>query len=212
MEYQLLNVAIVVLSEGNNPKLLSHDFLARNNIVPDDWEMRDVLVTPPFSRLKYKNGVEFIVEINKLQIKVDNPEALAWDVELPGMARQYLQVLPHVNYTGVGINFAFKAGSYPQEPFASLLRDGPWLHKNGGLSSAAIELHYNNSQPRLNVKIEQRLDSGREGGSPHPLLVVLANYHHDFTPEQEQARADYISKAGELKSRFLEFTESLPFN
>lgn len=212
MEYKLRNTAIVVLSEGNNPKLLSHDFLARNKIVPDDWEMKDILVTPPFSRLKYKNSVEFIVEINKLQIKIDNPEALAWETELPKMARQYLQVLPHVSYTGVGINFAFQAGTYPHEPFASLLQQGPWLYQNGGLSSATIELHYNNSKPRLNVKIEQRMGPGLENDAPHPLLVLLANYHHDFAPEDEQARADYILRAGELKTCFLEFAASLPFN
>jgi hypothetical protein len=211
MEYKLLNTAIVVLSEGNNPKLLNHDFLTRNKIVPDEWEMRDILVTPPFSHLKYKNGVELTVEINKLQIKVENPEALAWDVELPRMARQYLQVLPHVNYTGVGINFVFIAGSYPREPLAKLLHSGPWLTANGGLSSAAIELHFKNSKPRLNVKIEQHPDAGRKSDE-HLRLVLFANYHHDFLPQEEQARADYISKAAELKTSFLEFAQSLPFS
>lgn len=210
MDLKLHNASVVVLSEGNNPKLLSHDFLARNEIVPEDWEIRDILVTPPFSRLKYKNGVELIVEINKLQIKVENPEALGWDVELPRMAKQYLQVLPHVNYTGVGINFAFMAGSYPKDPFSSLLRDGPWLHVQGGLSSAAIELHYKSVQPRLNVKIEQRPDP-RQESDVHPGLVLFANYHHDFTPQEEQARANYISRAGEMKTSFLEFAQSLPF-
>ncbi len=31
MTLSMLNVSIVVLSDGNNPKLLNHDFLARNS-------------------------------------------------------------------------------------------------------------------------------------------------------------------------------------
>jgi len=32
MALEMLNASVVVLSEGNNPKLLNHDFLARNKI------------------------------------------------------------------------------------------------------------------------------------------------------------------------------------
>jgi len=32
MELEMLNASVVVLSEGNNPKLLNHDFLARNKL------------------------------------------------------------------------------------------------------------------------------------------------------------------------------------
>jgi hypothetical protein len=48
MALEMLNASVVVLSEGNNPKLLNHDFLARNKIVPEDWHVRDVVITPPF--------------------------------------------------------------------------------------------------------------------------------------------------------------------
>ena len=210
MEYKLMNTAIVVLSEGNNPKLLNHDFLSHNGIVPEDWEMQDLLVTSPFSRLTYKNGVELIVEINKLQIKVTNPEALPWHAELPKIATRYLQVLPHVHYAGVGINFTFVARSYPQDPFASLLQDGDWLRAHDGLSSAAIELHFKNKKPWLNVKIEQHSDPGR-GSDAKADLVLVANYHHEFAPHEEQERAAFISQAGELKERFLTFSQNLPF-
>ncbi|MDZ7760796.1 MAG: hypothetical protein U5L00_11130 [Desulfovermiculus sp.] len=110
----------------------------------------------------------------------------------------------------MGINFAFMAGSYPKDPFSSLLRDGPWLHEQGGLSSAAIELHFKNVKPGLNVKIAQGPDS-IQVSDENLKLVLFANYHHDFTPQEEQARADYISQAGVLKKRFLEFAQSLPF-
>lgn len=48
MALEMLNASVVVLSEGNNPKLLNHDFLARNKIVPEDWNVRDVVITSFF--------------------------------------------------------------------------------------------------------------------------------------------------------------------
>ena len=47
MDLKLQNASVVVLSEGNNPKLLSHDFLARNGIVPENWQIGDI-VNPAF--------------------------------------------------------------------------------------------------------------------------------------------------------------------
>lgn len=61
--------------------------------------------TFPLSQILYENGVQFVVEINKLQIKVNNPDLFSWEKELPAMASKYLEVLPHVTYRGVGINF-----------------------------------------------------------------------------------------------------------
>lgn len=84
MDLKLNDASVVVLSEGNNPKLLNHDFLARNRIVPEDWQIRDIVVTPPFSQLLYENGVQFVVEINKLHIMVNKPDVLAWKKSCPG--------------------------------------------------------------------------------------------------------------------------------
>ncbi|HMB32329.1 MAG TPA: hypothetical protein VKN82_10940 [Desulfohalobiaceae bacterium] len=60
MDLKQQNASIVVLSEGNNPKLLSHDFLARNKMVTEDWQIRDIVVTSPFSQILYENGVQFV--------------------------------------------------------------------------------------------------------------------------------------------------------
>ena len=105
MTLSMLNASIVVLSDGNNPKLLNHDFLARNSIVPDDWRVHDVMVSPPFSNILYDNGVQFVVELNKLQVRVNRPDIVDPVQNLPRMMTEYLRVLPHVSYRGVGINF-----------------------------------------------------------------------------------------------------------
>jgi len=107
MELEMLNASVVVLSEGNNPKLLNHDFLARNKIVPEDWTVRDIVITPPFSNMVYENDVQFVVELNKLQVRSAKPEQIDCIRELPKMVMEYLRILPHVSYLGVGINYVF---------------------------------------------------------------------------------------------------------
>lgn len=211
MKLKLHNASIVILSEGNNPKLLSHDFLARNGIVPEDWQIRDIVVTPPFSQILYENGVQFIVEINKLQVRANNPELLAWEKDLPEMASKYLELLPHVTYRGVGINFVFASENLPENPFGRLLQDGPWLHRHGGLSGAALELHFREQEPQFNAKIEKKSASGQNDRTM-PGLVFTVNYHHDFDPGQNQKRAEYIYTIAQLRDQFLEYAEYLPFN
>jgi len=211
MDLKLHNASVVVLSEGSNPKLLSHDFLARNGIVPEDWQIRDIVVTPPFSQILYENGVQFVVEINRLQVRVNNPGLFPWEKDLPAMASKYLEVLPHVTYRGVGINFVYSSETFSENPFGRLLQDGPWLHREGGLSGAALELYYREQQPQFNVKIEKKSTAGPDGG-PMPSLVFNVNYHHDFEPRQERERSQYIYTIAQLRNRFLEYAESLPFN
>lgn len=211
MDLKLNNASVVVLSEGNNPKLLSHDFLARNGIVPEDWQIRDIVVTPPFSQILYENGVQFVVEINKLQVKVNNPDLFSWEKELPAMASKCLEVLPHVTYRGVGINFVYVLETLPENPFGLLLQDGPWRHSEGGLSGAALELHYREQQPQFNVKIEKKSAAGPDSRAK-PDLVFTVNYHHDFEPRQERERSQYIYTIAQLRDRFLEYAGSLPFN
>lgn len=210
MELKMISTAVVVLSEGNNPKLLNPDFLKRNKVVSGDWKVKDVLVTPPFAQVSYENAVQFTVEINKLQIQVNRPEAVDWVNALPAMASSYLELLPHVTYRAVGINFVFGTMQFPDNPFKRLLREGAWFEHEGGLTGAAVELQYRSALPHMNVKIavQERMDS-IAGKVEH--LVFTVNFHHDFDPDDCDGRASFIGSIGPLQLRFLEFAEKFPF-
>ena len=201
MEFEMLDASVVVLSEGNNPKLLNHDFLARNKIVPEDWNVRDIVITPPFSNIVYENGVQFVVELNKLQIRAGKPEQIDCDRDLPKMVMDYLRILPHVSYLGVGINYVFVLKDSNHDYIRkNFLQDGPWLQKEGNVSKAAIEFNYLNVNPRFNLKIDSQSND----------ILFSVNYHQDFKPDQEEQRAQYISEMGKMKIRFLEYVQHLP--
>ncbi len=201
MELEMLDASVVVLSEGNNPKLLNHDFLAGNQIVPEDWNVRDIVITPPFSNIVYENDVQFVVELNKLQIRAGKPEQIDCDRDLPKMVMDYLRILPHVSYLGVGINYVFVLKDSSHDDIRkNFLQDGPWLQKEGNVSRAAIEFNYLNVDPQFNLKINSHTDG----------ILFSVNYHQDFKPDHEKQRMRYIKEMGKLKTRFLEFARHLP--
>jgi hypothetical protein len=55
IKLEIVNASVVVLPEGNNPRLLNPDFLERNRIVPTEWKIYDVVVTPPFAQVNGRN-------------------------------------------------------------------------------------------------------------------------------------------------------------
>ena len=93
-DFKLVNAAIVVLAESNNPRLLNPDFLERNKIVPEKWEPKNVLITPPYATVQYAEGITISVEETKLQFAVDPDRLATWRELLPGIAIRYLEVLP----------------------------------------------------------------------------------------------------------------------
>ena len=153
MELKLESATVVVLSQGNNPKLLNPDFLERHRVVPTDWKAKDVLVTPPVAQVTYENGIRFTVEMNKLQVEAARPNAVDWKRVLPEAVNTYLSLLPHVSYGAVGVNFVFRALGCPDCGVTRLLKKGPWLDKAGGLTGSMVELHYQSASPYMNVKI-----------------------------------------------------------
>ena len=211
MELKIISTTVVVLSEGNNPKLLNPDFLERNQVVPGNWKIRDVLVTPPIAQVIYENAVQFTVEINKLQIQANRPEAVDWEKTLPSLATTYLDLLPHVTYGAVGINFVFGALRCPDRAFMRLLKEGPWLDGAGSLTGATIELQYQSALPHMNVKVgvQKGMDISNDR-SEH--LVFTVNFHHDFGTDDSDGRANFIGSIGSLKSRFLDFAKMFPFD
>ena len=214
LSVKLDNVAIVVISDSNNPRLLNPDFLERNSIVPKEWKVKDVLVTPPFARVLYDNGVQIILEENKVHIVSGKPDMISWDKELPGLAASFLDVLPQVSYRSVGLNFVFLSdrptGVEAEKVLIDkFLKQGSWLDFGQGITGATLEFQYRATQPQMNVKIGV-LERKDPSGTSLEGYVLTANFHQDFKPEEAKERAAYINSIGMKRAEFLQFLETLP--
>jgi hypothetical protein len=99
----LLNSSIVVLAEAHNTTILHPEFLKNQKIVPSDWSpVEGALCTPALSVVKYPR-VALTADTGKFQIiePTDKPEGLM----IADIAAKYIEALPHVHYTAIGINF-----------------------------------------------------------------------------------------------------------
>ena len=98
------------------------------------------------------------MEENKLSFAVSRPAELQWQEILPQIANRLLEVLPHVAYKAVGLNFALSSEAITGEAaeaelIDTLLAKGDWFDFSGGLTGSIVEFQFRNSRPELNVKV-----------------------------------------------------------
>ena len=206
LQLSLEQISIVVQSDGNNPRLLNHDFLERNSIVPSGWSVANVIITPPLAIVDYANGIRVQSEEAKLLFTCFKPAQFPWTSDLPRLATTFLDVLPHVNYRAVGLNYVVIADE-PKGPAAEkqliyrLLLPGRWQGFRHGLTGANIQLEYKSKLPHILLKF-----GAREDLQTKELIgyVFHANFHHDFAPERSAERRQFIEQ---LQDRYAELTE-----
>lgn len=211
----LENVAIVVLSASNNPRLLNGDFLKQHGIVSNEWIVTDTLVTPPFAQVTFENELQIMVEENRIHFRANGLKGFSWEDELPRIAIDYMKLLPHVHYGDVGINFTYISnephGEAAEEAVISkFLKPGPWLECDAGITGTVLELQYRKEFPYMNVKIGV-LETFKPEGKKLEGLIFNVNFHHAFQSNQYEERTSYLKSISLRKEQFFHFLETLPF-
>lgn len=104
----LHSASVVILAEYHNPSILNKGFLVMNGIVPSAWSVAETVVSPITSVVGYANGIRLQVDGQRMEIteKCDFPFSKYVDDRLYNLAISYVNVLPHVPYRGLGINYA----------------------------------------------------------------------------------------------------------
>jgi len=182
---KLLNFSIVVVAEHHNPTILNADFLARNAIVPDEWGWKlsqDCFSTPPLAQVKYENGVSLLCEQSKLQV-VDGGESVdPASSRVAAIAVRYLRSLPHVRYTGLGVNF--KAMIPCEQPDRVLmdrfLKEGPWSDPSQRLEDMGLRFVYAIDHGRLRLSLDAGEVRSEKKENGQTAVLAGANFHHDL--------------------------------
>ena len=102
--FWLHSVSVVVTAEFHNPSILNQSFLVSQEIVSKDWEVEEAITTPPFSVLRYSNGIQWIVEQSKLTVSEKPESSFKDEYQVHQLANRYLEKLPHVPYRSLGLN------------------------------------------------------------------------------------------------------------
>lgn len=101
-----LSFSIVIIGNSHNPTIFTPDFLVENNIIPKDWEINKqspFLISPLKTMFSYFTGITIQVDPNALIISDLAPSGDIFPV--PEIMEQIIKILPHVNYSAIGINF-----------------------------------------------------------------------------------------------------------
>lgn len=211
MTKKLLQCSIVVLATDHNPTILNPDFLQLQKIVPKDWEWElasPPITTPPFSTVQYESGVSISVESNKLQV-VDNKVSEPTESKIVALVKRYVEVVPHVRYTAVGINFRSAIEMDDADTFmkAQFLKGGAWDTEENPMKSVGLKFVY----PITSGRLVMSIDSGfvetavDEQVQQKPVIIANANFHRDLDttklPTSEQI-PNYLDEAPDDWKRF----------
>ncbi len=190
MDIKLVQFSIVVVANEHNPSLINPDFLEREGIIDNRWGLErvgDAITTPPFATVSYKGGITVTVEANKFQV-VDQECDEPTQSYLPDIVARYIEVLPHVPYVAVGINFNGimsipDPASYLENHF---LKNGGWDSTEHPLESVGLRFVYSRDGGRVVLTVDP---AHKANNRSDEAILVKANFHRDCddeTPAAEQ--------------------------
>lgn len=204
MKLELLDTSAVVVADTHNPTILHPSFLTSQGIVPEDWELvAPPLSTLPLSIVKYKNGVEFRVDADKLRVTQSPPPSPFTEAEAASLALKYVRILKHVSYTAIGINFrAILHHKTPEEHLIErFLVKGVWNQDERTLSALGLTFVYPISNGKLNLIVNPGGATHGFTGKHAPGIVIEANYHTDLVPGEPLQLAQEFLSAEKFRER-----------
>jgi hypothetical protein len=211
-ETRLLQFSVVLAGKVHNPSILNPDFLRLRSIVPDEWGWEVAeggLTTPPLALVPYKQGTVITVEHEKLQV-VDGATQQPSQSKAAEIAHRYVQTLPHVRYTAVGINFQAAIAIADPRGFLKerFLKPGSWDSERHVLQALGLRFVYPLSGGRMVASLdvgEVSAIATNTGEEPaRPAVIVGANFHRDCSqyPADKEV-IQHLSKASECWQEFL---------
>jgi hypothetical protein len=179
---ELVNTAIVVVAQQHNPTILHPAFLEAQEIVPKGWEYQeDLLCTPAVSVVKYANGITFTVEGNRLAVTEEKPAGNPLDSKVAGLAVAYVEKLPHVRYTAVGVNFTGYLLHQEPAPFliGRFLKAGDWNDQVRPMKGLGVRFVYHVEDALLRFGVDEGYVEQQEA-ERQPAILINGNFHSEL--------------------------------
>jgi hypothetical protein len=180
----LQELAIVIAVQQLDPTLLSSEFLRYSNIVPPDWQLAQRPIrSPQMAQVSFQNGVSLIIQPDRLTLVEPLLGKSADAVQVAAMAQRCLNVLPNLDYQGLGINTrTLRVMPGPVEQVSSylsqhLLSGGEWMHQGTVPVRMGLNLSYTFEQSRLTLSVYEAIGQLPE---EQPVAVVVFSGNFDY--------------------------------
>lgn len=196
-ECKLVGFSVVLVANSNNPSIINPDFLRYNKIVDETRVVHgDPIAIPGFSQVTFEGGVSVSSDAGRVSFD-QNTNSLANDgVICQKMAKRYLETVPHVPYSAIGIN----PKGYRISPEVSEIKVSTLLVGNGaGIS-------FKDVTPELLLKTVYRYEKRmivleivehkmqEKGNVETSGILFQANIHRDISVDSQQKRIEMASR------------------
>lgn len=211
-EFRLDELAIVVVARNHNPTILNPDFLRRNGIVPDDWQVAgSPLCADPVAQVEFASGVTVAAQFDRLVFTERDVGKLPNAARVPSIAAKYLKTLPHVTYTAVGINPQASIAFLEQDRARSFIVDrlvcsSIWDGLSDGPMGASVSLVFPLGERLLTVSVQAVPLEGGKGSTAQ----VRGNFHYEPVDHDHDARnARIVAILGRWQAEVSFFEEQI---
>lgn len=171
-------VNVVILAEFHNPSILNPDFLKGNGIVPQEWEPVEVLTTPAFSSIKFSNNVVVFVDRERLDVRIECDGEFLETYKIHDLAANYVNILPHVRYTTMGLNWQISTKTEEPEKFIleRFLKSEAWKESGLTLLKSAVNLSFEVEGAVCMLYFAP--GQSKMGDKEHPAVIMNINFHY----------------------------------
>jgi hypothetical protein len=143
----LHEIVVTVEARRHNPSILNPDFLIINRIVPSEWELAESpICVEPHAEVHFKNGVKIVAEFEAIGFSEAVTEGKPACLRTPPMAESYVKLLPHVDYTGAGLEIRGDVAMLETDMedffYGKLIRPGPWDRLSGHRARVGLRFSY----------------------------------------------------------------------
>lgn len=181
--WEVVHASVVLIAHAHNPSIINADFLRHNGIVPSDWREKsdDSLVTPIISKVNFgKLQLEVTPECLTVSEKIGQPmqAKLPSSETLYRCVKKYIDVLPHIPYRTMGINWHARMeikdslGWFKRQFLADRQ---PW---DEGMAATSLTLKQQVDEACI-CTMTTTVDSST-------VVSVNSNFHLDFSADAEK--------------------------
>ena len=176
---RLHQVSVVVTAKFHNPSILNRDFLVLQGIVPGDWEVKESVITPPVSVVRYGNGIDWTVDQSRLEVVEKCGGEFRDEYVVHRLVDAYLEKLPHVPYRSLGLNCKVSMAINDSRHWITdrFLKQGAWLDGEPRVLSMMPKFAVDASDAVCHIALNDATIE-RLGGGHESAVAIDCNVHH----------------------------------
>lgn len=212
----LLTNASVVLVTKDHPTSVTHDFLVKHKVIPEDFQIQGSSVyAPPISQIRYNNGFCIVTEPNRILLQILKPTAKIKEQEvcleiLNQTSLKYVQFFSDIKHQSIGINFQMVRDDLKFQSFIeqTVKQDSPFLifeNDKGDVRTFSASYNWRGKQLNMVINKVQKQELSRPS---HPLDIVLFDINVNYS-NQYGNESNIIKELKENFKKSKEFIKSL---